>query len=163
MATIAIKKEINGVASYIRNNGELFTIFSPIILNSSGTRVLLRDAIGDFDFSSTDSITINDMSYNGHTAKEIVAKLRDEVFLNAGGAASTTDAGDLITGTLDDDRLSGNVMFMEIAATYAAIDPGTRKRLIYVLADETNNDDISLYVHNGTVLKSIHLTEQLES
>lgn len=49
--------------------------------------------------------------------------------------------------------LLAGMTFIEVAATFAAIAVSTAKRLVYVTADETNNGDISLYIHNGTALK----------
>lgn len=45
-------------------------------------------------------------------------------------------------------------MFQE-SATYAAIGSSTRKRLVFVTADETNNNDKTLYYHNGSTLTLI--------
>lgn len=42
---------------------------------------------------------------------------------------------------------------VEIANSYATISSDTYKRLIYVAADENNNGNISLYLHNGTIIK----------
>ncbi len=38
---------------------------------------------------------------------------------------------------------------IEIADNYAGISKLTNRRLIYVVSDETNNGDISLYIHTG--------------
>jgi hypothetical protein len=40
----------------------------------------------------------------------------------------------------------------EIAATKSAVSSSTHKRIIVVEADESNNGDGSLYIHNGTAL-----------
>jgi hypothetical protein len=40
----------------------------------------------------------------------------------------------------------------EIAASYGAISNAKNKRIIYVTADENNNGDTSLYIHDGTSL-----------
>jgi hypothetical protein len=42
---------------------------------------------------------------------------------------------------------------VEVAATKAAVNPGIKRRHVIVTADETNNGDTSLYIHNGTTLK----------
>lgn len=57
------------------------------------------------------------------------------------------------TGDLKKVPLSTVMVAMEIAPTHAGISASTAKRLIYVTADELNNGDTSLYLHNGTLLK----------
>lgn len=42
---------------------------------------------------------------------------------------------------------------LEISSTYAAISTSTVKRQVYVLVDETNNGDKSLYLYTGSTLK----------
>ena len=53
-----------------------------------------------------------------------------------------------------DNGTGGSVLFgtigLETAATFSAINASTDKRLIIVTADETNNGDKSLYLHDGT-------------
>jgi hypothetical protein len=51
------------------------------------------------------------------------------------------------------DGTGGSANFIEVSDTYAGISVSTDKRIIYVEVDETNNDNISLYIHTGTVLK----------
>jgi len=72
---------------------------------------------------------------------------------NGGGGGGSTNASDLTSGTLNDARLSANVVLSEVVNTFALISGSTHRRLIYVTADETNNGDTSLYFHNGTTLK----------
>lgn len=42
---------------------------------------------------------------------------------------------------------------IEVVATHADISDSIDKRFIYVMADENNNDNISLYIYTGTQLK----------
>jgi len=48
---------------------------------------------------------------------------------------------------------AGGGIGFESAATFSAISTSTAKRLVVVDADETNNNDSILYLHNGTTLK----------
>jgi len=41
----------------------------------------------------------------------------------------------------------------EVVATKALVSTSTAVRLVYVIVDETNNGDISLYFYNGSQLK----------
>jgi hypothetical protein len=77
--------------------------------------------------------------------------LRNNVTGTIGGP--TTNAGDLVEGMLDDARLSANAVLSEVVNTFAGISASTHRRLVYVIADENNNGDTSLYFHNGTALK----------
>ncbi len=93
MATIRIKKEIANV-SFEKDNGELHTLSGFDVLQTSGDgMVVLIENHKDFRFSPSDTIYINDALFTG-TAKQIVAKLRDEVFLKAN--SSTGGSGDAI-------------------------------------------------------------------
>lgn len=56
-----------------------------------------------------------------------------------------TKTGSIITGGCDG--------FLEIANTFSSISDSTKKRMVYVLTDETNYNDLSLYLYTGTQLK----------
>jgi hypothetical protein len=81
---ITISKETGGVFLQ-REGGEAFTVFGqPIALHSQRTRVVIRTETLTFDFDESEYLVINDLPYSG-TAKQIVDKLRDEIFFLAGG------------------------------------------------------------------------------
>lgn len=48
---------------------------------------------------------------------------------------------------------SGGGANIEIADNYASIDPSIDKRFIYVITDEMNYNDSSLYIYTGSALK----------
>jgi hypothetical protein len=51
------------------------------------------------------------------------------------------------------DPSSGSGTALEIAATYAGITASASKRFILVNTDENNNNDASLYVHDGSAIR----------
>lgn len=61
------------------------------------------------------------------------------------GCETTFELGEGVTAGYVD-------ALIEISATHAAIAGGTRKRIVKVTADETNNGDSSLYLHDGSTL-----------
>ncbi len=73
--------------------------------------------------------------------------------VNAANPLPVTDA--VVVAKLDIIiTLLSSFTFIEVAATFAAIGVSTATRLVYVTADETNNNDITLYIYvNGQGLK----------
>ena len=62
---------------------------------------------------------------------------------------------DLVNGKVPEEQLPDSYLgsIIEVADSFDTISESTTKRFIYVTADETNNGDTSLYLHNGTDLK----------
>lgn len=89
-------------------------------------------------FVTADPIPLSDIRLNGSTptTEEEFDEMIAEVFPNANTGSSGT-------GGME-------VLLLEISATFAAIAGGSTQRLIKVTADETNNGDKSLYLHDGT-------------
>lgn len=85
-------------------------------------------------------IIVNGNNFSG-TPAQLKALLNSTVF----NTFATTEGG-----TTGNPTPPSTVI--ENAATYAAISNSIEKRLIKVTADETNNGNKSLYLHDGTTL-----------
>lgn len=95
------------------------------------------------------SDTTNIINNNGCVTPVVISPYSPiriiRVVINRGSSGPKGDKGDR--------GLDGDGSFLEIAATFATISSSSNKRFIYVLADETNNGDISLYLYTGISLK----------
>ena len=63
--------------------------------------------------------------------------------------------GSKLTTTEMDNNLTylDTKLGIEVVSTFSNITNSTKKRLIYVITDESNNNDSSLYIYNGLELK----------
>ncbi len=117
-------------------------------------------------FRLTDEILINGDPFSGDIV-ELQQTLRSEIFFLAegegGGGGSMTpgqivDALESLTGnqrlaaSAIKDLPAGGGASIENAATFSAITGSSSARFVIVAADETNNGDSSLYIHNGSTL-----------
>lgn len=64
-----------------------------------------------------------------------------------------TPANGYTWGLIAEKGDSGSGFGFELATTYAAISASTSPRLIEVTASEINNNDNSIYLHNGSTIK----------
>lgn len=117
----------------------------------------------------TDTINVDGIAWSG-TAADLVDKLISS-FRKANSGSGGSGGDGLPSQTGQNGRYlttSGTTASwatppggIEVSANKAGVNTATTPRLVYVTADESNNGDTSLYIHNGSMLKFLQTVAML--